>query len=203
MCARFDFTDAAKERLEQFLQTLPAFQNRENAVTALSLFPSGDVHPTEKAPVLSKGMQEGTLALSFPVWGFPGREGKPVINARAETVREKPMFREAAGRGRCIIPAGTFNEWNRKREKVTFFDKRTPLLFLAGIERLYPEGKRFCILTTAANRSMAPVHDRMPLVLPEDLALSWILEEERMREILTLTPRDLDRRQDYEQLSLF
>ena len=110
MCARFDFTDAAKERLEQFLQTLPAFQNRENAVTALSLFPSGDVHPTEKAPVLSKGMQEGTLALSFPVWGFPGREGKLVINARAETVREKPMFREAAGRGRCIIPAGTFKK---------------------------------------------------------------------------------------------
>lgn len=203
MCARFDFTDAAKERLEQFLQTLPAFQGAEKEKQALSAFPTGDVRPTQRASALSLGRQEGTLSLSFPLWGFAGREGKPVINARAETVREKPMFRDAADRGRCLVPAGAFYEWNRDREKVTFFDQRSPLLFLAGIARPYPDGLHFCLLTTAANRSMAPVHDRMPLILPEELALSWVLDRDRTEELLAMTPRELDRSQDYEQLSFF
>lgn len=67
----------------------------------------------------------------------------------------------------------------------------------------YEDGTCFVILTTRANASMEPVHDRMPLILEENEIAPWILNEERARDILHKTPCLLERRSEYEQLSLF
>lgn len=203
MCARYDFDDDSRERLEAFLSGLPAFSKKPAALGALRSFPSGEVRPSDRAPVLARGEHAGEIGLSFPLWGFPGVSKGLVINARAETAAQKPMFAAALAGSRCAIPAGAFFEWNKAKEKVAFVREEAPLLFLAGIEKPDPQGTRFCILTTAANESVRPVHERMPLVLLGSQVVPWILDDQKTSEILTQVPGALKRRQDYEQLSLF
>ena len=137
-------------------------------------------------------------------WGFPGFQGKQVIfNARCESAMEKPMFRDSIRHGRMVVPAAWFYEWNRRKEKNTFYRKDRPVLFMAGCCRQYEDGARFVILTTGANASMKPVHDRMPLILEEDEIAPWILDGGQAEHILHKTPCLLERRADYEQLTLF
>ena len=78
-----------------------------------------------------------------------------------------------------------------------------PVLFMAGFYSRYEDGSRFVILTTAANASMKPVHDRMPLVLERDEAAGWVLDDERTEAILHKVPCLLERRTEYEQITLF
>lgn len=67
----------------------------------------------------------------------------------------------------------------------------------------YEDGERFVILTTAANESMEPVHDRMPLILEPDEVGPWIWDDERTKSLLEKEPCLLERRTDYEQMTLF
>lgn len=69
--------------------------------------------------------------------------------------------------------------------------------------RQFEDGMRFVILTTEANTSMKPVHDRMPLILEQNEIVPWILDNEKAGDILHKTPCLLERKSDYEQLSLF
>ena len=107
------------------------------------------------------------------------------IHARAETAAEKPMFRDLIRRRRCLVPASGFYQWRRRgRGKQPYFVavKGRPLFAFAG---LYDEAEpgdgppvaSFAVLTTAANALLAPIHDRMPVILhPEDEAL-WLSRE--------------------------
>ena len=136
-------------------------------------------------------------------WGFPGYDGKLLINARAETAAEKPTFADSVRERRCVLPAAGFYEWNRKKEKVSFFLEKKPVLYLAGIFRPYGDEMRFVILTREANESMLPVHDRMPLMIPEDAVEDWILDDKMTEEFLRQELPQLDSYQEYEQLTLF
>ena len=78
-----------------------------------------------------------------------------------------------------------------------------PVLFMAGFCRQYEDGEHFVILTTAANASMEPVHDRMPLILERQEIAEWMLDDTKMEGILQKTPCLLERKTDYEQLNLF
>ena len=154
------------------------------------------------APVLEG--RGAFLRCGWQRWGFPGFQGKQVIfNARCESAMEKPMFRDSIRHGRMVVPAAWFYEWNRRKEKNTFYRKDSPVLFMAGCCRQYEDGARFVILTTGANDSMKPVHDRMPLILEEKEIVPWILDEKQAEHILHKTPCLLERRADYEQLTLF
>ena len=137
-------------------------------------------------------------------WGFLGFQGKKVIfNARCESAMEKSLFRDSMLHRRVVVPASWFYEWNSKKEKNTFFRKDNSILFMAGCYRPYKDGEHFVILTTQANASMSPVHDRMPLILEPDEILPWIFNDKRAEEILQKTPCLLERTNDYEQLGLF
>lgn len=74
---------------------------------------------------------------------------------------------------------------------------------MAGCMNRYEDGERFVILTTAANESMEPVHDRMPLILEPDEVGPWIWDDERTKSLLEKEPCLLERRTDYEQMTLF
>ena len=124
-----------------------------------------------------------------------------IINARAESVIDKPMFRDSILQRRCVIPASWFYEWNRQKEKITFKREDSSVLFMAGVYQKHEEGNRFVILTTDANESMRPVHDRMPVILEEQELKDWIYDFEFMREALRRVPRKLCREQEYEQQS--
>ena len=113
------------------------------------------------------------------------------------------MFREAVEHRRIVVPATWFYEWNRNKEKNIFYRKEKPVLFMAGIYSHTKEEDRFVILTTQANASMEPVHDRMPLILEPEEVEPWIFEKDRIEQLLHKTPCLLERRTEFEQMSLF
>lgn len=115
---------------------------------------------------------------------------------------EKPMFREAVLHRRAVIPAAWFYEWDRSKQKYTFYRKGREPLFMAGCCRRYEDGDRFVILTTQANASMQPIHDRMPLILERDEVADWLYQDAAAGKILYKSPPLLERRSEYEQMSL-
>lgn len=188
-------------------------QEQESQGDRLSDMPSGDIYPTVSAPVIGAGCGPGGCRIvecRMLRWGMPGfapkesgKKGQMILNARSETAMEKPAFREAMRNHRIVIPAAGFYEWNRQKEKYRFRREDSPVLFMAGCFRHDEDGERFVILTTAANESMEPVHDRMPLILEPDEIAAWIWDGERTKSLLEKRPCLLERKTDYEQMTLF
>ena len=193
MCGRYYVDHETAREIEKLVRDLDR---------KLQIERTGDVFPAQNATII-KG-QEHHLAAEQMRWGFPGFEkGKLLINARAETALERPTFRESVQDRRCIIPARGFYEWNKSKEKFTFERKETPVLFMAGCYNRYEGQERFVILTTDANSSVAPVHNRMPLILePEELG-DWVLDDQATESLLHKTPVLLEQRAEYEQMRLF
>jgi putative SOS response-associated peptidase YedK len=113
-----------------------------------------------------------------PHWARPGQFERPLINARAETIHEKPSFRKLIARTRVIVPVNGFYEWRRTGDsKATFYfhSATRNALALAGIYQINHDGeKQCCLITTGANKVMQPVHDRMPALLPQDAMQDWL-----------------------------
>jgi putative SOS response-associated peptidase YedK len=118
-----------------------------------------------------------------PFWAKELKIGSQMINARAETVAEKPAFREALQRRRCLVPATGFFEWRGepgRKQAFAITVPGRPLMAMAGLwERWKPkEGgdpvETFTIVTTDANASVAPIHDRMPVILHEAAYDEWL-----------------------------
>lgn len=154
-------------------------------------FKTGEIFPTDKVPILIEKFTPRAAA-----WGFPGFRGKGVvINARAETVPEKPMFLSCLHGGRCVIPSTGFFEWSHdgKKTKYRFNLPGTGVLCMAGLYRSCGGEDRFVILTTAANRSMEEVHSRMPVVLDGDGMRRWMTDAEAALGLLSETPPRLVR----------
>lgn len=162
----------------------------------------GDVYPSQAAAVLT-GRPEGLRAEQMN-WGFPRYESKGLmINARAETVLERKMFRDSVLHRRCIIPAKHFYEWDSYKNKVTFWREDKPILYMAGFYNRFQGEDRFIIITTQANASVQQVHDRMPLILEEQELQAWIYEDSFLDFALHRVPVQLMKYQEYEQQSLF
>ncbi len=199
MCCRY-YVDELAEREAYELADLIDAGVRKPPRGQESRQPS-DRHPADMACVLYGS--EGKLHAGQMWWGFPSwRSGNLMINARCESALQKPMFSESVMRRRCVIPASGFYEWDREKNKVTFRLPDQPCLFLAGFYNLFDAQPRYIILTTQANESMAPVHDRMPLILPKEEVAQWIHEPGKTQEYLKSAPPQLHRSQEYEQLRL-
>lgn len=175
MCGRFVLTatpDAVQQAFN--LETMPA-----------GMAPRYNIAPTQPVAVITN---EHSDALTFQRWGLVPSWAKDMsmsgrlINARSETASEKPAFRAAFRRRRCIIPSDGFYEWQQRAgEKVPLHIhlKGRHLFGMAGLWEVWhsPEGDALTtctILTTSANDFMKPIHERMPVILsPEDYAL-WL-----------------------------
>ena len=163
---------------------------------------AGDIHPSELAPVVAA--DDKGLCCRWQRWGFPGFSGKQlIINARSESALEKRMFRESVEHRRVVVPATWFYEWNKNKEKSIFYRENQPVLYMAGLYNHYQDEDRFVILTTAANDSMKLVHDRMPLLLEHDEIGKWLFENRLTEALLQKKPALLERRAEFEQISLF
>ncbi|MDQ5985104.1 MAG: SOS response-associated protein YedK [Syntrophus sp. SKADARSKE-3] len=118
----------------------------------------------------------------IPSWTRDATVGNRLINCRAETVAEKPSFRTAFKKSRCLILADGFYEWisEGKRKVPMLFSLKSgePFGFAGLYEQWHsPEGQviRSCtIITTASNELIAPIHDRMPVILPKAVESEWI-----------------------------
>jgi putative SOS response-associated peptidase YedK len=185
MCGRFTLR-TPKERIKR------EFQLREEPPVEASF----NIAPTQSILAVRQG-EEGREAVLLkwgliPSWARDDSMIGRLINARSETVAEKPAFREAFKRSRCIIPADGFYEWQRegKAKQAYFFSMRDERLFgLAGLwDRWRDENGRViescAILTTQANEALRPVHDRMPVILHPETYNIWLERDEREIESL-------------------
>ncbi len=159
--------------------------------------PRYNIAPTQRAPIV-RALPDGTRTLSLMRWGLVPRwtraaderaalkDAGRLINARAETAPEKPSFRDAVVRRRCLVPATGFYEWRREGVTVKQPFNITPAegVFFAfgGLWERWqppsPEGapalETFSILTCAANADLGGLHDRMPVLIPSDAFAAWL-----------------------------
>lgn len=146
----------------------------------VSNFNSGEIFPGNFAPVL---VSSNSKSLKLFKWGLSFKGGKSlIINARGETITEKPMFKNSFYHRRCIIPINAFFEWKKaesKKIKHIINVNNQNISSLAGIYNISVEEKNnpvwsFAIITTSPNSKMSQIHDRMPVILrPEDEGL-WL-----------------------------
>ena len=163
---------------------------------------SYNIAPTEAAPVMRLADGRPTVALLrwglIPYWAKDPAMGSRLINARADTLAQKPAFRDAYRRRRCLVPASGFYEWQRipggkQPWYVTSADGA--MLAFAGLWERWrlPGGDpvlTFTIVTTDANAKLKDIHERMPAILePEDFD-AW-LSDENPRRILRPYPAEL------------
>jgi putative SOS response-associated peptidase YedK len=152
--------------------------------------PRFNVAPTQPVPIVR--LVEGKRAFSLMRWGLlPSWVKDPktfplLINARGESVLDKPAFRNAMRRRRCLIPTDGFYEWQVGTPKRPFFvrakraaDGSAPPLAFAGLWETWtgPNGEEIdtaAIITTVANRTLSAIHDRMPVFVPPDAFNLWL-----------------------------
>ena len=140
----------------------------------------GEIRPADVAPVIAPN-RRGERAV-FPMkWGFQAKT--LLINARTETAAEKPLFKDAWAGRRCVIPASWYYEWEhlagdggRKKTggKYLIQPEGASVTWLAGLYRIEDGLPAFVVLTREAAESIRFIHDRMPLILPEELVNEWI-----------------------------
>ncbi|MBE6907888.1 MAG: SOS response-associated peptidase [Ruminococcaceae bacterium] len=166
MCGRYQFTAEESQDIRNIITEI----ERKCRVTGMK---TGEVYPTNLVPVLLPSGSD--IVPELLSWGFPNFRNKGVIiNARAETAQEKPMFKKCLAEKRCVIPTTGFYEWDSAKKKYLFQLPEAPELYLAGLYNDFAGEQRFTILTTAANASIADVHNRMPLVLPKEDISPWL-----------------------------
>jgi len=190
----WEMTSAATQAIS--LSHASAFAGRTTGAVVPTVM--GEVFPANIAPVITC---DGAEAVK---WGFPHWKGSGVIiNARAETSSEKPMFRKPLLNRRCVIPSSGFYEWDRvgggkKKNKYLLRRPGEHVLFMAGMINIFRDDagqdySAFVILTTAANSSVAPIHDRMPVILAPGERDQWLSDNGFMEYALRRPGPELDR----------
>lgn len=174
MCGRFTLSTPADVVGELFgLATAPALTPRYN------IAPSQGVAVVRAA---GEGRELVTMRWGLiPSWAKGPEIGDRLINARSETAAGKPSFRAALRQRRCVLPADGFFEWRkdgpRKQPHLICFRDRRPFAMAGLWERWTgPEGpvESCTILTTVANEVVAPIHERMPVIIPRERCAQWL-----------------------------
>lgn len=194
MCGRFTLTVDPDELQQQFGLAAPP---------PADLVPRYNIAPTQPVAVIPNAPERRLELFQWgliPSWAKDPKIGNKMINARAETLAEKPSFRSALKRRRCLVVADGFYEWKkdgtRKQGKqpmyITLADGR-PFAF-AGLWEVWRNPadeliKTCTIITTEPNELLAEIHNRMPAILPPEAYDKW------------LTPGDLDAAQALPLLS--
>lgn len=181
-----------EEEIIEIREIMQEINRRYAGTPEHALIKSGEIFPSNIVPVLSQQGKD-TEAHLFS-WGFPSWQGKGlIINARSETVTEKPMFRQAFLNRRCIIPSTGFYEWKhidgqKKKDKYLFRLPGRMVLYMAGIYALLEKDNikfpGFVILTTAANSSVKTIHDRMPVILQPEEKEAWLTDNSYARHLI-------------------
>ncbi|WP_431876348.1 SOS response-associated peptidase [Amycolatopsis sacchari] len=165
----------------------------KNVVTVVQRHPrDADGHVLEEEPAVRslRVMRWGLV----PFWAKDPSVGNRMINTRAETATEKPAFRKALAKRRCLVPADGWYEWRRTgKKKEPFFMTGEDLAF-AGIWESWRDPKddnadpliTFSIITTDAIGRLTDIHDRMPLLMPKDRWATWLdPDRDDVGELLT------------------
>src|SRR6185437_5450942 len=174
MCARYVITSPADA-----IRALFGYAGEPNFP------PRYNVAPTQPIPIVRLEQGERVFALArwgfLPSWVKDPRAFSLLVNARGESVNDKPAFRNAMRRRRCLVPADGFYEWSDTRPRRPFFVRPKagrPIAF-AGLWETWcgPNGEEVdtaAIVTTRSNRSLTAIHDRMPVIVPPEAFNLWL-----------------------------
>lgn len=201
MCGRFALTSGTAEIMKEF--------NIDQVTAGLS--PAYNIPPGRE---ITGVINDGKNRLVFFRWGFipfwakAASIGSKMINARAETITEKPAFIAAIKKQRCLIVANGFYEWKKKENSnvpyYIYLKSQHPFGF-AGLYDVWtsPEGEEITsctIITTNANELVNPIHNRMPVIIPKKNEELWLDPEvQNQEELLSLlTPYPADEMEAHE-----
>jgi len=163
MCGRFSLSSNLEELKKEF----------SNKVSGN--FPAKyNISPGQNSVVIS--LKNNNLYLSKIQWGFKvPKLSKLVINARSETINEKPLFKNLFQQNRCLIPANSWFEWNNENTPYLIKHKKNDIIAFAGLQRLEENKERsFVIITAEAERNLKTIHKRTPLVINKENFLFWL-----------------------------
>lgn len=180
------------------------------------LGPSWNVAPTQKVNLVAERLDAATGELSrrletvrwglVPFWAKDPKIGAKMINARSETILEKPSFRSAAVRRRGLVPADGYYEWMKTdtRKVPTYLTSETGgLLAFAALYEFWPDPSlpedhedkwlaTCTILTTSATDTLGHIHERSPVTIPENLQSDWLdtktTDKDTIRQLLDSLP---------------
>jgi len=200
MCGRYSLicTDDLGNRFRVFLPTIGC-RSRFN------------VAPSQTMPVIVHDEQTELVPMAWglvPHWAKTRSVGHRPINARAETLTERPMFRGLIRHNRCLVPASGFYEWKKDgNHKAPYYLrlKDEALFAFAGLYDVWHDADgaaypTYTIITTAANEVVAPIHDRMPVIIRREDEERWIASEAPSRDELgdLLGPYPADEMEAYQ-----
>lgn len=178
MCGRYYF-DIDEKELQEIIEEVQSNLNKKD-------YKTGEIYPTNIAPIITK------QGIALAKWGFPKWDNKGVvINARAEGISDKRMFKNLVNSNRCIIPASAYYEWNNKNKYI--FKKDDSILYMGGLYNNFYDKKyeqlsifdannkdytAFTIITKEANSYVSNIHDRMPLIFTKEEMQAWLHGED-------------------------
>ena len=162
--------------------------------------PSWNTCPTAYSPVLHNEQLHSWSWGLIPSWSKDDKRRAGLINARIETVDEKPSYRSLLGRRQCIIPCNGWFEWARKgKEKIPWYftGKGPQMLYMAGLWDLWHNDqgepvKSFTVLTREAYKGISDIHHRMPVLLDLETAIEWSCNNAEVEEILDASLEDVN-----------
>ena len=195
MCGRASLTKVEKDLEKRFQATFYSDElERYNPLPTYNIAPS-HYHPviTNEAPEHLQYFRWGLI----PYWAKEASIGNRMINARVETILEKPAFRQAIQKRRCLIPFDGFYEWKKEgKRKIPYLItlKNQEIFSVAGIWEKWadPNGQiihSFSVITQPPNNLMEPIHNRMPAILPVEQERAWLDPTLSAKEaLLTISP---------------
>lgn len=202
MCGRFSQAKDLEELYDEFTFIDEPFDD--------IIQPRYNIAPSQLSPVIIN--EDGNNKLRMfkwglvPSWSKDTKMGYRMINARAETISEKPSFKKPFKSQRCLVIADGFYEWQKpdKKTKIPyrFIMKDKKLFAMAGLWEVWEKEDdplyTFTIITTSENDLMRPVHDRMPVILPEGNRQIWLDPESNEAELKELlVPYDSNKMDSY------
>lgn len=194
MCGRYTLSVPLSNLVDSFDIQPPEFEYP----------PRFNIAPTQDAPVIAQDQEGRRMGLLrwglIPSWAKDPAIGGRMINARSETVAEKPAFKRAFHYRRCLVPADGFFEWKRDEEEGAAKGQKTPYwIHLAGREPFVMAGLwekwnpgeaapvyTFTVLTTEAAPAIREIHPRMPVILPAGARDRWLDPDASPEDILPL-----------------
>ncbi len=189
MCGRYYLDDEIRdERLSEQIKQAMRIATKISA----PMKTSGEIRPTDIAPVIAPSALNRRIG-AFPMqWGFNHpTKGMLVFNTRMETATEKDLFVSSIDERRCLIPASGYYEWKKidrnKKERYIFNAENREPLYLAGLYIRTSEEHRlpcFSILTQDAESEIKVIHPRMPVIVPYSRAEEWLSSDTDFHEFI-------------------
>ncbi len=184
MCTRY-YMDDASEQISEIIMKAKSSKLAQSFACKLGqrLITSGEIRPTDLVPVIAPNAIRERTVFAMQ-WGFKNPDHDfTLFNARTETASSKPTFRDAWRSHRCIVPASFYFEWQHYKtpdgktktgSKYAIQPTDDEITWLCGLYRMDDTVPCFVILTRDPVGELAEIHDRMPLILPENRIDEWI-----------------------------